>query len=285
MKAALKITADAERAVAEWRAARPHRDLPALAAALVGLHAARHSGPYVAAYARLGAAADSQHAVAPAEGGLVQLRCMRGTLHAMPVELASMTHAATVDGRVSASGARLARSGHSRREIKRATQAIRDRLVDPAFSPVTFSRGFLGSAGTHAPRHLWDTGEVLGYDASGNPTRKVRGFVLADRLEHWTLRSTTDARRELARRYVRAFGPVSLRDLAWWTGWGMVQATRLVHGMRSELLDARVEGLPARLLLHAADEPLVRTAIPPPPRARVLAYEDPILEVLRSVCG
>ena len=84
---ALRITADAERAIGDCRAAQPVRGLRELASALVGLHAARHSGPYVTAYGRLGPAADREHSVVPARGGLVDLRCMRGTLHAMPVDL------------------------------------------------------------------------------------------------------------------------------------------------------------------------------------------------------
>lgn len=110
MTVALRITTESERAIG----------LRELASALVGLHAARHSGPYVAAFGRLGSAADPAHSVIPADGGLVQLRCMRGTLHAMPVDLASVAHAATRDLRVRASCARLARCGHSKSELASA---------------------------------------------------------------------------------------------------------------------------------------------------------------------
>lgn len=47
-----------------------------------------------------------------------------------------------------------------------------------------------------------------------------------------------DARRELARRYVEAYGPVSLADLKWWTGW-LAGATKAA----AEGLDLGQQGL------------------------------------------
>ncbi|MCH7668479.1 MAG: winged helix DNA-binding domain-containing protein [Acidobacteria bacterium] len=43
--------------------------------------------------------------------------------------------------------------------------------------------------------------------------------------------SETDARRALVTRYVNAYGPVTIPDLAWWTGWTTADANAAADGI------------------------------------------------------
>jgi hypothetical protein len=59
------------------------------------------------------------------------------------------------------------------------------------------------------------------------------------------------AQAELVRRYVEAFGPVSAADIQWWTGFTKGQVNKAVRALGSELAPVRVDGEGAEQLLLA----------------------------------
>jgi len=50
------------------------------------------------------------------------------------------------------------------------------------------------------------------------------------------------ARTEIVRRYLRCYGPASLEDIAWWTGFGSTQIQRSIGHLRREAVRFPVEG-------------------------------------------
>jgi hypothetical protein len=60
-----------------------------------------------------------------------------------------------------------------------------------------------------------------------------------------------DARTELARRWLRAFGPATVADLTWWTGWTVGDARRAL--MRLETVPVDLERIPGILLAEDAE--------------------------------
>lgn len=101
MPSPLMLPAAVERAAAAarhgWGPTPTLADLPSLAAAQTGMHAARLLTPYVTAHARLPGftGGDLRAALAPG-GRLVKIRCMRRTLHLWPLDQAADAHAATL---------------------------------------------------------------------------------------------------------------------------------------------------------------------------------------------
>ena len=274
MRATLDVSADAERHFAFQRQLSGFRDLADVAAGLVGLHAARHSGPYVSAYARLGTYSLTEHTRGPNAGGLIHVRSMRGTIHAFPLELASVAHAATATRLKQSSIRRLARLGFSKVQLARSSSQVLDFVREsqtlPCDRPLEVElRPVL--------RHLWDTGKILAYDTSGTPHLKRRHFVEACNISQWRDLTEDIAQSELARRYLRAYGPAAPDDLAWWTGWGKQRTQRVLERLRPELVDVRVNGLP-QLVLAAQDEVPLRESGGPRPGVHVLAYEDPSIK-------
>jgi hypothetical protein len=250
------------------------RNLTDLAEGLVGLHAARQSGPYVSAYARLGTYGLAEHTRHPDDGGLVHIRCMRGTIHALPVGLASLAHAATAKRLKRASCRRLYKLGLSRRDVA----ATRDRVLDSVReSHASLPGGPDGSAPRAVLRHLWDTGEVLAFDASGTPHHKRRQFTESRNTPGWRDWAEDEAGRELAFRYLRTYGPAAPEDLAWWTGWGMRRTQQILDQLRPDLIDVHVAGLPP-LVLASADEASLRSCVESAVPVRTVAYEDPSIK-------
>ena len=64
--------------------------------------------------------------------------------------------------------------------------------------------------------------------------------------------TAADARAELARRWLLAFGPALISDLQWWTGWTAGQVKRVLGQL--EVTEVDLEGAPGIML--AADEPV-----------------------------
>lgn len=246
---------------------------------LVGLHAARHSGPYVAAWARVGASADADHLLTPARGGLCFLRCMRGTIHAAAAPTAAVLAAATRQQRVRAAHAAAARAGHGPAELRRARASLLEQLESTDADGCLEETLVDGPSSAAVLRLLWHEGAVTARDLSGTPETKRRGFVLTSRLREWVEPDEGQARVELLRRYLAAYGPAETADIAWWTGWGTRGTQHAIDALAGDLITVQVIGSRQPMLALAADEPILRE-IPAvtPAEVRLLAYEDPTIK-------
>ena len=85
-------------------------------------------------------------------------------------------------------------------------------------------------------------------------------------LAHW---DTHRAEEELARRWLRAFGPATADDLRWWAGWTKTQVKRVLTELRP--VEADLGGGATGLLLP--DD--LDTTTPPEPWAALLPALDP----------
>ncbi|MEU7644862.1 winged helix DNA-binding domain-containing protein [Streptomyces huasconensis] len=78
---------------------------------------------------------------------------------------------------------------------------------------------------------------------------------------------TQDAQTELARRWLRTFGPATADDLRWWTGWTKTQTKRALTELR--LVEVDLDGAAGLLLPDDVDE-----TPPPEPWAALLPGLD-----------
>jgi hypothetical protein len=67
----------------------------------------------------------------------------------------------------------------------------------------------------------------------------------------WPAGSAADARAELARRWLLAFGPAPVSDLQWWTGWTAGQARAALGQLATALVD--LDGTPGVVLAGDQD--------------------------------
>ncbi len=119
---------------------------------------------------------------------------------------------------------------------------------------------------------------ILAWDSAGNPHRRQRTFCLASTLKEWECPDVAPAMEALLRSYLRAYGPASFDDIAWWTGWGKQRTARTCESLEHELLPVRIDGLSAKLVALAEDEEFLRCPPETQPGAQVLAYEDPAIK-------
>jgi hypothetical protein len=242
-----------------------------VAESMVGLHAARLSSPWVAMRARADTFETEQlrRPLIEAERSLIKLRCMRRTLHILPLHLAPIAHLATLDQRLGACRASLRRLGRSERALKSVTARVREHLSGQTEPYRVLEQAILRRRTRDAElvrlaiKWLWELGELVYLDLSPSLHHERRAFALtAEALPGLQLNaySIGQARQQLVMAYIRAFGPVSVRDIAWWSGMGGGQVLRALSGSREELAALRCA------------EPV------PSDHLSLLGYEDPALK-------
>ena len=119
------------------------------------------------------------------ERSLIKLRCMRRTLHILPLELAPIAHAATLEQRAGACRAALRRLGHTTATLVHADRP-RPRPAPGPELPYRDTR--ISSSGRRAGhgvelirlaiKWLWEHGELVYLDRSPSMHHEQRSFAL-----------------------------------------------------------------------------------------------------------
>jgi uncharacterized protein YcaQ len=103
---------------------------------------------------------------------------------------------------------------------------------------------------------------------------------LADWLPATDLASVTppEARTWLVRRYLVAFGPASLDDVQWWTGFSKTDTRKALKALAPEIAEVAIEGLDGPHLVLAADaERMADFSVPDEPFVCLLPSLDPYI--------
>lgn len=226
---------------------------------LVGIHATEPTSPYLGLWARTrGLDRDDIARAMFEERSLIRTIAMRRTLFVVPLELAGVLAAACSRAIAAAERKRLekmltdagiaARPGPWVRAVEADAMAALEAAgvatateltkVVPGFRErITFGAGkkWQGEVGVSTrvlfllsmdgrivraqPRGTWVSGQYR-----WAPLERWIGGSLA---EH----SQDEARVELLRRWLRTFGPGTMTDLRWWTGWGLGEVRKALQGV------------------------------------------------------
>ena len=261
-----------------------------LATATYGLHAARQSSPWVTLRTRLPAFEPTHlRNMLTAERRLIKVRCMRQTLHILPLDLARTAHDATLRQRLAPCRARLHQLGHSERALRDACAQVRG-----VFGDIPIPHRELEVRASSARRQLsliriaikwlWEIGELAHVDLSPSLHHEHRAFVRTEAhypglglgAETPDLERSCDA---LVREHLRAFGPASIADTAWWSGLGRAAVRGAIIRGGGEFVQVAVDDVSDELLLAADELARLRDTEPlDPEHVTLLAYEDPTLK-------
>lgn len=263
-----------------------------VAKSTLGLHAARLPSPYATLLARVEHPAAAGAIFEPQFGDLAMttVRCMRKTLHTLPISLAVVAHAATRHFRERDA----LRAAHNAGCTPAQATMLANHLV-----VLLAESGPLGTRSIEAllsPRHsiptiraalklAWEQGELTYINRSAHWNRERRVFAatndFAPRVAQHLDR--TAASKSLIQAYFDRYGPASIRDATWWSGLSravvvsaLQESGRPVVGLATEWSDG---------LLYMFDD---RT--PTPPREDIeaidfLAHEDVALKAYFETRG
>lgn len=198
-----------------------------IAKASLGLHAARLPSPYATVLARSQSPAVAMSLFSEnARSKVITVRCMRKTLHILPLELAAAAHGSTKYFRERDALRAVANAGVSAQQVTRSTEAIvRFLELNGPARQRNIEAGLVGGglfviAVRAALKLAWERGILTYQNDVAGWNRECRKFCLTH-LVHPSLDMAMDHRKatkHLLEAYFDRYGPASIRDATWWSG-------------------------------------------------------------------
>ncbi|RUV86809.1 winged helix DNA-binding domain-containing protein [Mesorhizobium sp. M5C.F.Ca.IN.020.14.1.1] len=267
---------------------RPAAEWSIVPRSLVGIHAARFKSPIFSLAARVDfQSADAMSADLHRATDAIKIRCMRGTLHIVPVEVAHIFHAATWRQRRGVCERLNRTSGLNGRNIKRVFEVILQtlsgsRLTSMEIETRAASKG-VGSKELvrSALKFLWERGDLCYLNLSNRWSSEDRRYAITK--EHYCaepmrLLDEAEAERLLLENYFATYGPASLADAAWWSSLSLQRVRRAVATM-ADLKEVSVIGETGPHYMFSSElEGISFKSDQTSPVVRLLAYEDNLLK-------
>jgi Winged helix DNA-binding domain len=208
--------ADSRRLASAWQVAN----------AALGLHAARLPSPFAIVAARTGdPAVPASLFTGPVQASLLTLRCMRKTLHTLPLPLAAAAHAATLRFRDRDACRAVVNAGRTTAAIDRVVDQLGVLLQDGPLPHRTIesrlaARNTDVRTGRLAIKVAWERGTIAYINTATAWNRQARTFALTSAAyPALKLGLTRDqAVTELVTAYFDRYGPATIRDATWWSG-------------------------------------------------------------------
>jgi len=248
------------------------RDAIELAAGLVGLHATDPATVFLSARARGVEGAELERALYE-ERSVLRMIGMRRTLFVLPLALAAVVQAACTESILLTSRRRYAKliegggiasdgeawldevGAETLRALEVRGQAFAADLsadVPPLREKVHFGEGKTWASSTGMTSWVLFLLAAEGRAVRGRPrgawTSSQWCWAPAEAwLEEPLPRLEPDAARvELASRWLAAFGPATVADLKWWTGWTLTQTRAAIGAI--EVVEVDLDGVPGFVL-------------------------------------
>jgi hypothetical protein len=276
--------------------ARPADDVTRLAGELCGLHATDPVTVYLSARARLAGFEPSHLETALYDKRTaIRMLGMRRTMFVLPTAFAPVVHQACTSKIADVNGKRLAKlieangiSGNGARWLAAVESKVGQHLdlhgealagelstaVPELKSKVTAApdKSYGGSVAltNRVLTHMAMDGRIVrGRPANGWTSTRYRWAPISE----WTTDDLSglaaeDAEADLARTWLRAFGPATADDLQWWTGWTGRQTKRALVAVGAVEVD--LDGRTGWILNDEAESPAT-----PDPWVALLPSLDP----------
>jgi Winged helix DNA-binding domain len=250
-------------------------DLVGVAGEICGLHAQVISSPELSLWARIeGLERSAVHRALWEERALVKLWAMRGTLHLLP--------SAELGVWLSALGTFTRRGNRGDPDVDRLVEAVRRALdgriltrealalaVEESTGDPTLGGWVRGSWGSYLKPACFRGTLCFGPGLGGRvrfttPASWIPGAV--DKPD------SQEGLRAITRRFLSAYAPATIEDLAFWWGDGRRAGTRMLATLGEETIEVDVERQRAWML---AEDLVGMLAARPPAAARLLPAFDP----------
>lgn len=214
------------------------------------------------------------------ERSLVKIWAMRGTVHLLPARDLPLYVAGLRRSALPGAEGWLGRHGLGPRDFEAFARAAEEALAEGPLTRRELADQVVAVAGEGARRwvqHGWGglvkVACLQGRVCFGPNRGQEVTFVRRDAwIPGWVDLRAEEAEEELVRRYLRAYGPATPADFAYWAGMRVGAAKRLWGRLEDELVPIPATGMAASLL--AEDAETLAEAPPPDGVVRLLPFFD-----------
>lgn len=249
-------------------AGTPAPDVTRLSADIAGLHATGTTEPYLAAFARSPAFQRAQlDAALFRDRTLARLRCMRGTVFILPLDMGPIAFAAMRSFYEKGSVRYMEAQGITQEAYAGASGEILSALRGRMLSAAEI-RQEIGHDDLHFSSILnlmCDRALLLRMEPTGGwRARNFRYGILVECLPGTDMERyrEDEATALLIGWYLRAYGPATEEDMAWWTGLGKTRIRQALRSLGEKVTSVEVDGLDRGLLLLSEQLDTLRHVTP-----------------------
>lgn len=252
----------------------------------VGIHSARISTPYVTLCSRIPNFVPSQlYDALYIDKTVIKLRCMRTTLHIVPVELAPIFHMATKRLRLQRVLNEMKKTNVSKEDCMVVRQYLTHLSGDPLYVEDLENKIISSKTGTFSRpqaktmiKYLWEDGFLCYVNASNRWECEKRQYAITEKFyPGLNLNGITEeqATQQLFKLYIRQYGPATLKDASWWSG--ISQTTiKNIFDNEPNMLQLNIDN--STYYMYKDEYEKFHTFTTDKPYIKLLAYEDSSLK-------
>lgn len=214
---------------------------------LVGLHATGAPNPYLQLFTRMpGFTRPALDHALYERRSLARVRCMRGTLFLLPLDLLPIAWAATRELVLGPSTKYLTAQGVTPRSYERWASLVDAVLADRTLSAAQIRTELRAGRDVALPavlNQMCDEGRLLrdrpvaGWRDAHSKYRRLVEALPQVKLDRY---DPAQAATLLIERYIDRYGPVTLDDIAWWTGLGIRRCRDALDELGIQITPVRV---------------------------------------------
>jgi hypothetical protein len=259
-------------------------DIVQIARDIYGLHATGATTPYVSLFARASDfTRDKLDEELYVKRTLGKIRCVRTTVHVLPKETIPIAFAATKSIVEPNSEDFLRYTGTvTKNQYEEASRGILDILKGSGMSTVQIKK-HLGTKLNVSPivNLMCDQGLLMrGRSDKGWKSNTHTYYLFSDYFPGMDLDAVDPAQaRELTvRQYLACYGPATVKDISWWSGFTMTEVRRILQSLARETAEVEIPEVKGTYLMLATDKAaLERLGPSEQPAVNLLPALDPYL--------
>lgn len=250
---------------------------------ICGLHATHPMTPYLSLFIRTGDfSKEDLDEELYSQRSLAKIRYARKTMYVLPKKRVSEVFSAIKGMLEQRLGPYLEYLGMTRKDFKESAELILKILENRGMTVKDIKKEIKADFNVSAVVNLMcDQGLLI----RGNPARGWKSslhtyFSFSEFFPDIDLSevSEKDAKKSMVKKYLASFGPVTVTDASWWTGFTKTEVKNILNDLMDDLAVLEISGIEGEYVLLASDRELLEsTDIPEEPLVHLMPLLDPYL--------
>jgi hypothetical protein len=258
-------------------------DIYQIAQDICGLHATHPMTPYLSLFVRAeDFKRDDLDKVLYEQKALGKVRYARKTVYVIPKERMSEVFSATKGMLEQRLGPYLEHLGMTKKDFKEASRLILKILEGKGMTVKDIKKEMKAGLNISAVVNLMCDQDLLirGNPATGWKSSIHTYYPFHEYFPGIDLNEVdeAEAKKSMVKKYLASFGPVTVTDASWWTGFTKTEVRHALKDFKDEIISLEISGLEGEYLLLTSDMGrLESTCIPEEPLVNLLPLLDPYL--------